>query len=179
MDKVEKTASASASEDRFAHWCDTILGGLAAFVLFVLMLLTVVDVIGRGVFNAPLPGGFELTELMMAALVFSALPAVTLRENHIVIDLLDFMMPAWIVVPRQIVINIFCAGVLGLWAWRTWVWGDRMAGYGDVTEFLKIPLAPISYFISVLSAATGVILLVLAWRYATGQARLRTGMNLS
>jgi TRAP-type C4-dicarboxylate transport system permease small subunit len=179
MADTEAGATDKAAEDWFGRVLDTVLGGLAAIVLFILMMLTVVDVVGRGMFNAPLPGGFEITELMMAVLVFAALPAVTQRENHIVIDLLDFMTPRWLVVPRQVLIYGLCAAVVGLWAWRTWAWGDRMARYGDVTEFLKIPLAPISYFISVLSAATGVIFVVLAWRYATGKARLRTGMNLS
>jgi TRAP-type C4-dicarboxylate transport system permease small subunit len=174
-----QNATSGAGKNQFDHWCETILGGVAAFLLFVLMLVTIVDVVGRGVFNAPLPGGFEITELLMATLVFSALPAVTLRENHIVIDLLDFLTPKWLVIPRQVVINIFCAAVLGLWAWRSWAWGERMERYGDVTEFLKIPLAPVAYFIAILSAATGVILLVLAWRYATGRLQIRTGMNLS
>jgi TRAP-type C4-dicarboxylate transport system permease small subunit len=170
---------AQAAEGWLERVLDTALGGLAAVVLFVLMLVTVVDVVGRGVFNAPLPGGFELTELMMAALVFAALPAVTRRESHIVIDLLDFMTPSWLVAPRQVGVYVLCALVVGLWSWRTWAWGDRMARYGDETEFLKVPLAPVSYFISVLSAATAVVFVVLAWRYATGRARLRTGMNVS
>jgi TRAP-type C4-dicarboxylate transport system permease small subunit len=179
MADAEAAANDRSADDRFGRMLDAVLGGLAAVVLFVLMMLTVVDVVGRDVFNAPLPGGFELTELMMAVLVFAALPAVTQRESHIVIDLLDFLTPRWLVVPRQVAIYVLCAAVLGLWSWRTWAWGDRMARYGDVTEFLKIPLAPVSYFISVLSAATGAIFLLLAWRYATGRARLRTGMTLS
>jgi TRAP-type C4-dicarboxylate transport system permease small subunit len=179
MSEPGGSPGAPAAGGWFERVLDTALGGLAAAVLFVLMLITVVDVVGRGVFNAPLPGGFELTELMMAALVFAALPAVTRRESHIVIDLLDFLTPRWLVAPRQVAVYILCALVLGLWSWRTWAWGDRMARYGDVTEFLKVPLAPVSYFISVLSAATGVVFLVLAWRYATGRAQLRTGMNVS
>lgn len=178
MDKAP-TPDARSAEGRFGKALGLILGGLAAVILFILMMLTTVDVIGRYVFNSPLPGGFEVTELMMAALVFAALPAVTRREDHIVIDLLDFIVPRPLVIPRQIIVNLICAAVVGLWGWRTWLFGERLGGYGDVTEYLGLPLAPICYFIGALSFLTALIFLHIAWRYATGKARLKTGMNLS
>jgi len=165
--------------DPVGRWLESVLGTLSATILFVLMLLTTVDVLGRFLFNAPLPGGFEITELMMAALVFAAMPVVTRREDHIVIDLLDFMMPAWIVRPRQVIVNLLCAALCGLWAWRCWALGDRLAGYNEVTEYLHLPLYPICYFIAVLSGITGLVFIWLAWRYATGKARIKTAMSLS
>jgi TRAP-type C4-dicarboxylate transport system permease small subunit len=173
------TAPPQPSDDPVGRVLDVTLGYLSAIILFILMLLTVVDVLGRFLLNAPLPGGFEITELMMAALVFAAMPAVTRREDHIVIDLLDFMMPTWIVRPRQVIVNLLCVVLCALWAWRTWVLGDRLAGYGEVTEYLHLPLAPICYFIGLMSGLTGLVFLWLAWRYATGQARIKTSMNIS
>jgi TRAP-type C4-dicarboxylate transport system permease small subunit len=172
-------APAAPSDDRFGRAIDSVLVALSAAVLFVLMLLTVVDVLGRYLFNAPLPGGYEVTEIMMAALVFAALPAVTRREDHIVIDLLDFVVPRGAVRPRQVIVNLLCASVTGVWAWRTWTLGDRLLGYGDVTEYLHIPIAPICYFIAVMSGLTTVVFLYLVWRHATGRARIKSAMSLS
>ncbi|SVB94388.1 uncharacterized protein METZ01_LOCUS247242, partial [marine metagenome] len=45
---------------------DKVLGFLAALVLMLLMIITFIDVLGRYLFSAPLPGAFELTEIMMA-----------------------------------------------------------------------------------------------------------------
>ncbi|SVA02719.1 uncharacterized protein METZ01_LOCUS55573, partial [marine metagenome] len=45
---------------------DKALGFLAASVLMLLMIITFFDVLGRYLFSAPLPGAFELTEIMMA-----------------------------------------------------------------------------------------------------------------
>jgi len=42
------------------------LSATSAGVLFLMMAITAVDVTGRYVFNKPLPGGFEMTELLLA-----------------------------------------------------------------------------------------------------------------
>lgn len=65
------------------------LGTLACVVLGALVLLTLVDVIGRYAFNTPVSGGFELTELMVAALVFIGLPMTTERREHVEVELLS------------------------------------------------------------------------------------------
>ena len=66
-----------------------ILGGLAATLLFLLMLLTLIDVVGRYGFNAPVNGSYEITELLLAAIIFSALPLVSAKDAHITVDLID------------------------------------------------------------------------------------------
>ncbi len=49
-----------------------------------MMLLTVADVVLRGLFNAPIRGVYELVELLLAYTFFVALPAVFLRDENIV-----------------------------------------------------------------------------------------------
>ena len=61
-------------------------------VLFVMMMLTAVDVVGRYVLNRPVAGGFEITEMMLAALIYCGLPLVSQRREHIVIDTFDHFM---------------------------------------------------------------------------------------
>ena len=73
----------------FGARLQAVLGFTSASVLFLMMLITAVDVAGRYVFNKPLPGGFELTELLLAALIYCGLPLVSARREHIVIDTFD------------------------------------------------------------------------------------------
>ena len=54
-----------------------------------MMLVTAVDVAGRYLFNKPIAGGFELTEILLAALIYCGLPLVSARRDHIVIDTFD------------------------------------------------------------------------------------------
>lgn len=129
------------------------------------MVMTCIDVIGRSFFNAPLDGATEATQLMLAIIVFAVVPTVCLREDHITVDLLDPWFPAPLVRPRRIVLNLLMAMLLAAVCWRVWILADLTAEYGDATEFLEIPLAPISYFIAVLSAAGAIALLANALHY--------------
>lgn len=124
------------------------LEGLAGLVLFALMLLTTADVLGRFLFNAPVTGTVELTQLMLAALVFLALPVVCWREGHIAVDLLDSVFPQFLVWIRQLLINAFSAAALWIMARRVWALGERSLDWGDTTQFLGLP---VGYFVQGMS----------------------------
>src|SRR4029077_1450758 len=72
------------------------LGVIAAVLLFGLMVLTCVDVVGRYFLNRPVYGAFEITEMLLAALIFLGLPLVTLRNEHVNVDVLDPITPDWL-----------------------------------------------------------------------------------
>ena len=82
--------------DRFTSYLHWVFGGLAAVAIFALAGITFVDVWARYVFNAPIPGAYEVSELIMGVMIFSALPVVTWRGRHINIDLLDQVTPGWL-----------------------------------------------------------------------------------
>ncbi len=140
------------------------LGYVAAVVMFCLMLLTCVDVVGRYFLNKPLPGGFELTEILLAALIFAGLPLVSLRNDHVTVDLFDPMTPDWLFRIQHVVacaIGVACTGYL---AWRLWLRAEHMDRAGETTAQLKIKLAYLTYSMSLLMAFSAVALLVLAFR---------------
>ena len=60
------------------------VGTATAVALGVMLLaltgITVLDVTGRYLLNAPLPGGAELTELLVMAVIFTGLPAISLDD---------------------------------------------------------------------------------------------------
>lgn len=57
--------------------------------LLAMVLLTFADVIGRRFFNVPIYGAHDLTEHMMAVIVFSGLPLLTSARGHLAVDLFD------------------------------------------------------------------------------------------
>ena len=126
------------------------LSTFAATVLAAIMMVSVVDVLGRYLANRPLPGSSEITEILMAVLIYAGLPVVSQRNAHITVDLLDAMTPPRIAAIRNVVVGILCAIILAVIAWRLWAYADQM-GRRDVTEYLKIPQAPIARFLSVLA----------------------------
>lgn len=148
------------------------LDALAAALLFALMLLTCADVGGRYFFNAPVNGATELTRLLMVGVIFAALPVVTRREDHVSVDLLDRWVPRGLIGLRQIAINALCALALAVICWRVWLLAGRHLRYGDRTEFLEIPVAPVVYFIALMCAAAAVAACHNVWLYLRGRGAL-------
>ncbi|MEQ9642902.1 MAG: TRAP transporter small permease [Alphaproteobacteria bacterium] len=140
----------------------------SAVVLLALMALTCIDVAGRELANAPLNGATELTRLALAALVFCALPVASWRDQHIVVDLLDNVFPRALVGWRQLVVNLIAAAALTAVAVRAWKFAGRSVEYGDVTEYLHLPVAPIVYLIASLSALTALLMALNGIRSAMG-----------
>jgi TRAP-type C4-dicarboxylate transport system permease small subunit len=67
--------------------------GLAAgLILVFMMLLTTVAVLARQLFNAPLLGLVELSEYALVACIFVAMPGVFLRDENIVVDVIDHVV---------------------------------------------------------------------------------------
>lgn len=165
---LETAAAAWRSGGRLTTTIHLLSGGVSGVILFVIMMVTIVDVAGRDLFNAPLPGAFEMTELLMAALIYAGLPSVSRQESHITVDLLDGITPSAIMRGRQIFVNLLVGGCLAIIAWRLWILAEKMRDYGDVTEYLQIPRAPMIYFMAALSATAAIVALANVCRYLRG-----------
>lgn len=128
-----------------APYLDRTLGAVAAIILLCLVLVTCIDVVGRYLLNEPLKGAFEMTELMLVALVFSALPLTTARREHVEVDLLTAVcgsrVDRWLTLGSA----LFSAALLVTFAWRLAVHAGKAAGDGSTTNALAIPLAPFGY----------------------------------
>ena len=133
------------------------LNTFAALILTGLMLVTVVDVVGRYAFNRPLPGSSEITELLMAVLIYAGFPVVSYRNAHITVDLLDSVTPRSIARIRNVVVGLISVLVLAVIAWRLWVYAAQIRDSKDVTEYLKLPLAPFCNFLSILAAIAAIV----------------------
>lgn len=134
-----------------------VLGCVGGVFLILMMGLTVCDVIGRYLFNAPIRGASELTEILLCAVIFLGLGAVSLAEDHVTVDLLTEKMPRAIQPLRQALTGGFSGVILGIIAWRIWVYADQIGGYGGSTTSLSIPIAPLGYFCAICAFIGGVI----------------------
>lgn len=139
-----------------------ILGLIAATVLFTMMTLTAIDVIGRYFFNKPLAGGFEITEMGLALLIYCALPLVSARREHIVIDTLDVFMSEGVKTFLNRLSDLICFVCLAGVGYLLFKRAERVVEYGDTTNVLQLPLAPVVYTMSVtigIAALTHLILI--------------------
>jgi TRAP-type C4-dicarboxylate transport system permease small subunit len=141
-----------------------VLGGIAAALLFAMMALTVLDVAGRYLFAAPVPGAFELTQVLLALIIFAGLPLVSARDGHVTITLSDRWFGPRAAALRDRLVALAGGALSGVIAWRLWLLAGRLADYGDEFEFIGVPRAAIAYPMSVLAGVTALVLLAKAVR---------------
>lgn len=159
--------------DRLLYWST---GTMAAMALFSIMWLTVIDVIGRKFFSNSVPGGLELTEMLMVVVIFAALPLVSWRSEHVVFDTLDALIPDWLRNLQAKVIHLICAGTFAFLGRLMVMRAERFAEYGDTTVHLGMAIAPVAWLMAGLLMLTGLahLLLVVVRAPATGHAPVET-----
>ncbi len=102
-----------------------------------MMLLTVADVVLRAVSNRPIRGTFEIIELLLAGTFFVALPAVFLRDEHLLVDVIDPLAPGWVPRLRRFA-ELIAIPVLAAMAWEGWKAAQETLVFHDVTSDLAI-----------------------------------------
>ena len=110
-------------------------GAIAAFVMSV----TFVGVVMRYVFRDPLMGGFEMIEIGMGLMVFTALPLMVRRRGNIAVTVLSDRFPPGLARATTTLSNLVGAALTGFIAWRVWLQGERLLTYGEVTMELRVP----------------------------------------
>jgi TRAP-type C4-dicarboxylate transport system permease small subunit len=133
----------------------------ACLALFGLMVMTFSDVVLRSVANAPLSAATELTRILMAVIVFSIMPMVSTSGQHVAVDLTDPVFDRLgLARLRDGVIYLVCGALLYWPLNRVWVLAERGRDFGDVTEYLNIPVFYVGWFIALSLAVTMVAMLI-------------------
>ena len=136
---------------------ETLCGLLAGAALFAIMVLTLVDVLGRKLLSQSITGSLELTEILMVVVIFAAMPLVSLQGEHVVFDSLDPLLPPAVRRLQRAAVDLLCFAALAALAWLMWDKAAQMAGYGDTTAQLKLPLGPFVRLMAVLCGVTALV----------------------
>lgn len=143
-----------------------LFGYLAAFFLTATMMLTVADVFLRTFFSYPMRGVLELVELGLACTIFLALPAVFLRDEHLVVDVIDHLAKKPVVRLLDLAGAIVSLVVLAVMLWQMVPLARTMHEFGDVTSDLSLP--KIWYWVPVLlglfASALATVVFIVRWR---------------
>lgn len=135
------------------------VGLLLIVLLSAIVALTFTDVIGRRLFNTPVFGANDITEHLMALIIFSGLPLLTARRGHLSIDLFDH----WLLQPRwrfwHKAVDVLIAAVLGLTAWQYFLSIQEARDINEISPALTIPRAWMYTFITFTTALAAVLAL--------------------
>jgi TRAP-type C4-dicarboxylate transport system permease small subunit len=141
------------------HRLQQAVGLLLVLMLSAMVALTFTDVVGRRLFNAPVFGANDLTEHLMAIIIFAGLPLLTAQRGHLSIDLLDtwLLKPRWR--PWHKLVDLLIAAVLGLIAWEYYLAIDEARSIQEISPALMIPRAWMYTFIAITTALASLLAL--------------------
>ena len=143
--------------ERFRNRLVLVLERFYSRFLLSIMLVTVVDVVFRYLLENPLAASFELTEVLLAMMIFASIAIAMARDDHIEVTLLDSVLAR---VPRfqraaRVVFRLAIAlafSFLGFWVYEL--------GQGKRVEFtpvMHLPLAPVAWAIAAALAIAAVL----------------------
>lgn len=139
------------------------LNRVAEACLAALALLTLADVLGRYVFNVSITGAVELTEILMVGVIFCGVVLATARREHVGVDLLPLpRSPAWAAAIAAFG-HVVAAAISILLGAASWEQARSALEYADQTTMLRLPLAPVVFFMSGMLFANALLQLALLW----------------
>lgn len=144
-------------EHKWERQADAVLGIAASAILGCMTLLTFVDVVARYLFNRPIRGGFEVTELLLLVLIFAGLPLVSHADEHVTMDFIDHLLTPRLKDLWVRAMHAVCAALMFFLTWQAWIKADKIAGYADTTDVLRISVSPFVYFMAAMIALTALV----------------------
>lgn len=121
---------------------NTWLARMGGYILLGMMLLTTCDVIGRYVFNSPITGAYEVTEVMMVTVIFLFIGYTQAEKGHISIDLVVRLLPKKVRVTIDIITHLLSLFIIILITWMNILRCLELMRRNEVTAILYIPVSP-------------------------------------
>lgn len=140
-----------------ARSIEHVMNGIMALLLFAMMTITAIDVIGRYVFNTPVPGGFEIVQYLMAVVIFASLPLTTAAERHLTVSVFENRFRGTTRHVYRLVMLTISLIALAIIAWRMGVQADVLGRSQQVSGFLQLPLAPIAWVMTALATFAALV----------------------
>ncbi|WP_375172597.1 TRAP transporter small permease subunit [Pseudooceanicola sp.] len=139
-----------------------------------LMVLAVVSVGGRNMFNTPLPGYVDWIQMAMPLIAFMGISYAQRDGVHIRMDILIGRLrgrPLWI---AEFLTCLATLVLIGLLIWGSWAHFQRSFDWGsqnwsrDSTIDIGLPIWPAKILVPVAFSVMGLRLLLQLWGYAKG-----------
>lgn len=124
------------------------LSNLGSVALFAMMAITVIDVIGRYIFNTPVLGAFELTEFLVLILIFSFLAYTQAQKRHICVEIIADLLPRKVQFLCNIINNTVCLIIFAMISYMSVIKALELMQTGETSPNLVIPNYPFVFFIT-------------------------------
>lgn len=126
--------------EKYTRLLNEILHKISSVLLFLLMFLTLGDVVGRTVFNSSITGTYELTGLMLSIIIFFSLGKTQLLKGHIEIDFLTNKLETKTEKILETVVSLILFILMALITWQLSEYARRTFYGNELTGDLELPL---------------------------------------
>jgi TRAP-type C4-dicarboxylate transport system permease small subunit len=120
---------------------------IATFVLFLMMMLTAVDVILRYFFDRPITGSYEITSFMMVIVMGCALGLCQMDRGHITVDIVTQFLPRRLVSALNVFHDLASLVLLALMTWQTFVHFGTLLKANTLSVAIPIPHWPFAFIL--------------------------------
>ncbi|MBK8907097.1 MAG: TRAP transporter small permease [Rhodospirillales bacterium] len=156
---------------RFLHRAAVVVAGVGGLALLLITALTIASVIGREVFDVPIPGDFELVEIGCAIAIFAFFPYCQMVRGNVIVDLFTTWTSVRTRAVLDLIANLAFMMIAAALTWRTALGAAELMRYGEETMVLRVPLwwgcsaGALSFgFLTIVCAYTAWRSLIPAWR---------------
>ncbi len=148
-----------------------VIGKIGAGVIAVMMLLVVADVVGRRVFNRPVPGTLELVQYLFIIVVFFCIVYCELLRRHIIVDVVVARLGQRARNGLNSVIYIFFLGISCLLTWQFVLYLGEVWQSGMRSAVLRVPAVPFTALATLGSALFSLMILTHLLQLIVGGSR--------
>ncbi|MBW2408610.1 MAG: TRAP transporter small permease [Deltaproteobacteria bacterium] len=120
--------------------------------LFLIVVLTCVDVFGAKVFRAPVFGALDVVILAQLIAVSFAVAVTLIAGRHVQVEFFVMLLPKRLRPVIDCIVNFLGLGLFIVIVWQLFAYGYGMQLGGEESMTARIPLAPFAY-----TAAVGLI----------------------
>jgi TRAP-type transport system small permease protein len=144
-----RLAQAAAKAAKIIAAISQWLNVVGMVVLGALIGITVVDVLGRSLFHKPILGTFELTEYMLAVIVFCTISWCAVTRSHITVDILTSHLPPRVNAVLLFITSLLGLGLLGTMMWQSFREALVITEMGKSSTMLNVPAYPFYWLMAI------------------------------
>jgi len=132
--------------EKFNYVIGIWLERVAILGVLAMIVCTTIDVIGRKVFNWPLPGETEINSLLQVVAIAGALAITKIDGRHVRIELIDKLRQPALGIIHAIVALIGLVLFI-LLTWKSFNYAESLRINHEITGTVKIPIYPFALWL--------------------------------
>lgn len=117
-----------------------VMAVLAVLLFSIEALMSAASIVGRTLFRKPVPGDFELVQMLSAMGIAMCLPYCQWRGGHVFVDFFTLWAPTQLKRVLDIVAALLLAATAFLLTWRIAEGMLEMREYGETSMVIALPI---------------------------------------